>query len=73
MNALLSPFTRARSGSSLKVELIVVLALKAALLFALKELFFSHPAAENMQLPPAVVAQALLHAPASVKGARHAK
>ncbi|MEJ0002709.1 MAG: hypothetical protein WDN30_02565 [Pararobbsia sp.] len=30
-----------------------MLAVKVALLFVLKELFFSHPAAENMQMPPA--------------------
>jgi hypothetical protein len=73
MNPLLSPFSRARRGGSLKFELIAVLVVKAALLFALKELFFSHPAAEHMQLPPADVARALLDLPASIQGAPHAK
>lgn len=73
MNQLLSVLSRARRGGSLKVELIVVLAVKAALLFALKELFFSHPAAEHMHLPPADVARALLDTPASTQGAAHAK
>jgi hypothetical protein len=72
MNQLLSTFSRARRGGSLKFELIAVLALKAVLLFALKELFFSHPAAEHMQLPPADVARALLDTPASTQGAPHA-
>jgi hypothetical protein len=73
MNQPLSTFSRARRGGSLKFELIAVLLVKAVLLFALKELFFSHPAAEHMQLPPADVAQALLGTPASAQGVPHAK
>jgi hypothetical protein len=73
MNKLLSTVSSARRRSSLKFELIAVLLVKAALLFALKELFFSHPAAEHMQLPPAEVAQALLDTPVSVQGSHHAK
>lgn len=60
-----------RRGGRLRLELIAVLAVKVALLFVLKELFFSHPAAENMQMPPAAVAQALLDIPASAEGPHH--
>jgi hypothetical protein len=73
MNLRLSTFFHARRGGSLKLELIAVLVVKAALLLVLKELFFSHPAAEHMQLPPADVARALLDSPASSHGAPHAK
>ena len=55
MNLRLSTFFHARRGGSLKLELIAVLVVKAALLLVLKELFFSHPAAAHMQLPPADV------------------
>jgi hypothetical protein len=73
MNPLVSVIERARRRGSLKVELAVVLLVKAALLFALKELCFSHPAADHMQLPPSVVAQALLGPAAPAEGPHHDK
>lgn len=73
MNLLVSAFDRARRRGTLKFELAAVLLIKVALLYALKELCFSHPAAEHMQLPPAVVAQALLEPPVSAEGPHHAK
>jgi hypothetical protein len=76
MNPLLSPHAlavRMRRGGRLKFELIAVLVVKAALLFVLKMLFFSHPAADNMQMPPAAVAQSLFAIPVSAEGPHHAK
>jgi hypothetical protein len=70
LSTRLRPF-RARRDGALKFELIAVLAVKAALLLLLKTLFFSHPAAEDMRMPPAAVAQALLETPVSAGGARH--
>ncbi|RKP58815.1 cytochrome oxidase putative small subunit CydP [Pararobbsia silviterrae] len=73
MNLLHSAFDRARRRGTLKFELAAVLLIKAALLFVLKTLCFSHPAAEHMQLPPATVAQALLGPAVSAEGPHHAK
>jgi hypothetical protein len=66
-------------GPTFARDMLIVLAIKFALLIALKFAFFNHPQARNMSLPPAQVAQALLSVPASVpsppppKGASHAR
>ncbi|MFP3181872.1 MAG: hypothetical protein RXS25_14160 [Paraburkholderia sp.] len=52
-------------GPTFGRDIAIVLAIKFALLMALKYAFFNHPAAENMSMPPALVAQALLSVPAS--------
>lgn len=52
-------------GPTLKRDIAVVLAIKFALLMALKYAFFNHPQAEHMSLPPEQVAQALLSIPAA--------
>ena len=52
-------------GPTLARDIAIVLAIKFALLMTLKYAFFNHPQAENMALPPAQVAQALLSVPAS--------
>jgi len=44
-------------------DIVLVLALKLVLLLALKYAFFNHPQAENMSMPPAEVARAMLSAP----------
>ncbi len=53
-------------GPTFARDIVIVLAIKFALLLALKFAFFNHPQARNMSLPPAQVAQALLSVPASV-------
>ncbi len=73
MNLLVSAFDRARRRGTLKLEIAAVLLVKVALLMALKALFFSHPAAEHMQMPPAAVAQALLGPAVSAEGPHHDK
>ncbi|HLX01852.1 MAG TPA: hypothetical protein VKS80_07015 [Trinickia sp.] len=62
-------------GPTLARDITVVLAIKIALLMALKYAFFNHPQAEHMSMSPAAVAQALLAVPASPssQGARHAQ
>ncbi|SDH51124.1 hypothetical protein SAMN04487926_10596 [Paraburkholderia steynii] len=66
-------------GPTFARDIVIVLAIKFALLFALKFAFFNHPQAQNMSLPPAQVAQALLSVPVSVpappsnQGANHAR
>lgn len=66
-------------GPTFARDILIVLAIKFALLFALKFAFFNHPQAQNMSLPPAQVAQALLSVPASVpsppstQGVNHAR
>jgi len=52
-------------GPTFGRDIAIVLAIKFALLMALKYAFFNHPVAENMSMPPALVAQALLSVPAS--------
>jgi hypothetical protein len=52
-------------GPTFARDILIVLAIKFALLIALKFAFFNHPQARNMSLPPAQVAQALLSVPAS--------
>lgn len=44
-------------------DIVVVLAFKLVLLLALKYAFFNHPQAENMSMPPAEVARAMLSVP----------
>lgn len=51
-------------GPTFARDIVLVLVIKLVLLTALKYAFFNHPQAENMTLPPAVVAQALLSVPA---------
>ncbi|HEY1999572.1 cytochrome oxidase putative small subunit CydP [Paraburkholderia sp.] len=62
-------------GPTFGRDIVIVLAIKFALLVALKYAFFNHPQAENMSMPPALVAQALLSAPAShpSQGDQHAR
>ncbi|SED26549.1 hypothetical protein SAMN02787142_2868 [Burkholderia sp. WP9] len=62
-------------GPTLARDIAIVLAIKFALLMALKYAFFNHPQAEHMSLPPEQVAQALLSAPAShpSQGDQHAR
>ncbi|MFX1671203.1 hypothetical protein PWR63_02700 [Paraburkholderia sp. A2WS-5] len=50
-------------GPTFSRDIVLVLAFKLVLLMALKYAFFSHPQAENMSMPPAAVAQALLSVP----------
>ncbi len=52
-------------GPTFARDIVIVLAIKFALLMILKYAFFNHPHAEHMSLPPAEVAQALLSVPAS--------
>ncbi|WP_425195061.1 hypothetical protein [Paraburkholderia phenazinium] len=53
----------------------IVLVNKFALHMVIKYDFFDHPAAENLSMPPALVAQALLSVPAShpSQGDQHAR
>ncbi|ASV97350.1 cytochrome oxidase putative small subunit CydP [Paraburkholderia aromaticivorans] len=62
-------------GPTLARDIAIVLAVKFALLMALKYTFFNHPQAEHMSLPPEQVAQALLSVPAShpSQGDQHAR
>ncbi|WP_118180843.1 cytochrome oxidase putative small subunit CydP [Paraburkholderia phosphatilytica] len=61
-------------GPTFARDIVIVLVIKFVLLMTLKYTFFNHPQAENMSLPPAAVAQALLSLPASQvnHGDRHA-
>jgi hypothetical protein len=61
-------------GPTFARDIAIVLVIKFALLMTLKYTLFNHPQAENMSLPPAAVAQALLSLPASQVnlGDRHA-
>jgi hypothetical protein len=47
-------------------EIVVILAVKASLLFAIWYLFFSAPQAQQMQLPPERMQQRLIETPAAV-------
>jgi hypothetical protein len=62
-------------GPTFARDIVIVLAIKFALLMILKYAFFNHPQAEHMSLPPAEVAQALLAVPAShpSQGGPHAR
>ena len=68
-------FTRWVRGPTLARDISIILAIKFALLMALKYTFFNHPQAEHMSLPPEQVAQALLSVPAShpSQGDQHAR
>ncbi|WP_449413807.1 cytochrome oxidase putative small subunit CydP [Pandoraea soli] len=59
-------------------EILIVLAIKVALLLILKHAFFNAPMAKHMQLPPDVVARALIGpqaveapSPTPSQGVRH--
>jgi hypothetical protein len=62
-------------GPTFGRDIAIVLAIKFVLLMVLKYAFFNHPAAQDMSMPPALVAQALLSAPAShpSQGDQHAR
>lgn len=64
--------------SRFMVEILIVLAIKVVLLFILKHAFFDAPMAKHMQLPPDVVARALIGpqaveapSPTPSQGVRH--
>lgn len=64
--------------SRFALEILIVLAIKVVLLFILKHAFFDAPMAKHMQLPPDVVARALLgpqaveaQSPTKNQGVRH--
>ncbi|MFP6557024.1 cytochrome oxidase putative small subunit CydP [Paraburkholderia sp. B3] len=58
--ALRSRFLRWARGPTFSRDIAFVLAFKLVLLMALKYAFFNHPQAENMNMPPAEVARAIL-------------
>ncbi|EIF30860.1 hypothetical protein BCh11DRAFT_06369 [Burkholderia sp. Ch1-1] len=62
-------------GPTFTRDIVIVLAIKFALLMVLKYTFFNHPQAEHMSLPPEQVAQALLSVPAPhpSQGDQHAR
>ncbi|MBB5416801.1 hypothetical protein GCT19_10290 [Paraburkholderia sp. CNPSo 3155] len=68
-------FIRWVRGPTLARDIAIILAIKFALLMALKFTFFNHPQAEHMMLPPQQVAQALLSVPAPhpSQGDQHAR
>lgn len=64
--------------SRFMAEILIVLAIKVVLLFILKHAFFGAPMARHMQLPPDVVARALIGpqavetpSPTPSQGVRH--
>jgi hypothetical protein len=65
--ALRERFLRWARGPTFTRDIVFVLAFKLVLLMALKYAFFNHPQAENMNMPPAEVARAILSV--SVPGA----
>lgn len=62
--ALRARFQRWVRGPTLGRDLTAVLIFKLVLLIALKYAFFNHPQAQNMSMPPADVARAILSVPA---------
>ncbi|MEM5315718.1 cytochrome oxidase putative small subunit CydP [Paraburkholderia sp. JHI869] len=52
-------------GPTFARDIALVLVVKLVLLMALKYAFFNHPQAEDMNMPPAAVAQAILAVPMS--------
>ncbi|WP_322010349.1 cytochrome oxidase putative small subunit CydP [Paraburkholderia sp. J12] len=58
--ALHARFLRWARGPTFARDIVFVLAFKLVLLMALKYAFFNHPQAENMNMPPADVARAIL-------------
>lgn len=61
--ALRARFLRWARGPTFARDIVFVLAFKLVLLTALKYAFFNHPQAENMNMPPAEVARAILSVP----------
>ncbi|VVE75411.1 cytochrome oxidase putative small subunit CydP [Pandoraea sputorum] len=64
--------------SRFALEILIVLTIKVVLLFVLKHAFFDAPMAKHMQLPPDVVARALIgpqaveaQSPTKNQGVRH--
>jgi hypothetical protein len=57
--------SRVLNRPGLARELIIIIAIKCAVLLIFKYTLFAHPKAPHMALPPAEVAQALLSVPAS--------
>jgi hypothetical protein len=64
-------------GPTLTRDLVVIVAIKFALLMILKYTFFNHPQAENMTMPPAEVARHMLSIPSAIpsepEGNHHAQ
>jgi hypothetical protein len=64
-------------GPTLTRDLVVIVAIKFALLMILKYTFFNHPRAENMTMPPAEVARQMLSIPLTIpsepEGNHHAQ
>ncbi|WP_028227696.1 cytochrome oxidase putative small subunit CydP [Paraburkholderia ferrariae] len=58
--ALHARLLRWARGPTFARDIVFVLAFKLVLLMALKYTFFNHPQAENMNMPPADVARAIL-------------
>ena len=54
-------------GPTFARDIALVLVIKLVLLMALKYAFFNHPQAEDMNMPPAAVAQAILAVPMASK------
>jgi hypothetical protein len=50
-------------GPTFARDIAIVLVIKLVLLMALKYAFFNHPQAQDMNMPPAAVAQAILAVP----------
>lgn len=73
--ALRSRFAAWARGPTFARDIVIVLVIKFILLMILKYAFFNHPQADNMSLPPAQVAQALLSVPAPTppQGDQHAR
>jgi hypothetical protein len=61
--ALRARFLRWARGPTFTRDIVFVLVFKLVLLTALKYAFFNHPQAENMNMPPAEVARAILSVP----------
>ncbi|HTH59547.1 MAG TPA: hypothetical protein VL689_05255 [Paraburkholderia sp.] len=67
-------------GPTFARDITLILVIKLSLLLALKYAFFNHPPAQNMSMPTAEVAQAILSVPAAnvpkvpsvAQGERHA-
>jgi hypothetical protein len=56
-------------GPTFARDILIVLAIKFVLLLALKFAFFNAPQAQDMSMPPAKVAQALLSVPSPASAA----
>jgi hypothetical protein len=50
-------------GPTFARDIVLVLTIKLVLLMALKYAFFNHPQAQDMNMPPAAVAHAILAVP----------